>query len=73
MAAGNSAQTIKAKGRLIWNPQDEDNADGDWGGTVLGRTKAFAIQSRLISLKPTDAMRARVRCEVGTTTRSRNL
>lgn len=36
---------MRCSGRLIFSPQDETNADGKWGGTVLGSTEAFSIQS----------------------------
>lgn len=45
MGTGHTHQTIRASGRLIYSPQDVTNADGDWGGTLVGHTKAFAIQS----------------------------
>lgn len=45
MAAKMSHKTMRCSGRLIHSPQDETNADGDWGGTVLGSTMAFSIQS----------------------------
>lgn len=45
MSVGFTHQTIRASGRLIYSPQDETNADGKWGGTLVGKTKAFSIQS----------------------------
>jgi len=36
---------MRSSGRLILTPTDETNADGKWGGTVLGATEAFSIQS----------------------------
>ena len=45
MTAPLTHKTMRASGRLIFSPQDITNADGKWGGTVLGSTMAFSIQS----------------------------
>lgn len=45
MTAASTHRIMRASGRLIHSPQDETNADGNWGGTVLGATQAFSVMS----------------------------